>query len=353
MPESQDRSKLIQQAAAHHARLASKRATAADRRKLADWLDRGKFRREVFSAMDGLGHFLSWLGGVEGRAWAREHDPGLASLIEDARKPCLAVRQTDPVRRRKPRALALAASLVFALVVTMMLVSEQVTHPESTAYRTHAGERITVVLSDGSTLDINGDSQASVTINEDERQVTLVRGRLFLDVAPEADRPFRTIVGAHLITVTGTAFDLSYRDGLAQLTVAEGQVLVDRVAHHAAPPGERGLERAVALNAGQQLELRYGAAPVNLDPAVLRASLEWREGWLHFDDETLETVVRELQPHVTRPIVIADHRTASLRLSGSFNVERLDSLFGALESLLPVTVAEREGHILIEHSGAE
>jgi transmembrane sensor len=178
-------------------------------------------------------------------------------------------------------------------------------------------------------------------LTDSERELTLRHGEIYLDIAKDEDRPFRVVVGDHSITVVGTAFNVRYRDASAIVTVQEGNVEV------AAGMGPSGLQEDMALRAGQRLTLEQGAMPIELSDEQLELESDWRNGWLHFADARLDTVVDELNLYIDKRIVIADRDAAALRLGGSFNVDDTAPLLTALKSLLPVRINETRDRIVI------
>ena len=60
-------------------------------------------------------------------------------------------------------------------------------------------------------------------------------------------------------------------------------------------------------------------------------------------------MVRELEPYLDTPIVLTSRKVAALQVGGSFNVDNVDSMLTALESLLPIKVVRESDRILIRH----
>lgn len=129
---------------------------------------------------------------------------------------------------------------------------------------------------------------------------------------------------------------------LGILGIAAGVLLVilDATAHPS---------RAVRTHAGHQPDLRQVAEPVRWVKQSMQESGSGREGWIHFENASLKEVVDELQPHVNEQIIITSQKAADLRVGGTFNVDRIDSLFEALESLLPIKVTKRGDKIYIDY----
>jgi len=340
---SDNNRKIIKQAAAWHARLAADDVTSQDWRDLEAWLEQDPAHRDTFESLERMSGALRSLGDDPMLQALHDSAPDIASVSEDAKIVRLRPGKARRAWALQPRQMALAAGVLVALIVPLLyfMGSEQV--PESTNYETAVAERKAIDLEDGSSLALNADSSISVTLTDDERQVALWSGDLYLDVAAEPDRPFTVSVGDHRVTVTGTSFDVRYRDDPARVTVHEGLV---RVAIAIDDPGS-GHE--VELRSGQQLILAAGAVPIDLSEYELSKTAGWRDGWLHFENSTLVEVVKELEPYLDKPIVLTSRKVAELKVGGSFNVDEVDSMLTALETLLPIQVIRESDRILIRH----
>lgn len=258
-----------------------------------------------------------------------------------------ALRESSPdrVRFRKTRLyLAAAAGLVVALLAPLMFF-DATNDPSSTSprhYQTATAERMTVELRDGTNLVLNATSEVTLRISDRERHLTLNHGEIYLDVAHDPVRPFRVEVDTYLVTVTGTAFEVRRRHGVARLTVDEGRVVVSEN-----EPGS--IVAAREVDAGQTLVLEPGAYPVELSTQALARASSWRDGWLHFHNQRLDAVVRELEPYLGMVVVIVGEKTAALRVSGSFNADRADIAMKSLASLLPISVVYESDRIVISY----
>ena len=106
----------------------------------------------------------------------------------------------------------------------------------------------------------------------------------------------------------------------------------------------------ISVGQGEQLLFEKSARPMALGKESLLASAAWRDGWIHVEDSSLADLVRQLEPYSGRPIVLTSQRAAELKVGGSFNVDRLDTVLSALESLLPVHVRHEDNRVLIDYS---
>lgn len=239
---------------------------------------------------------------------------------------------TNKPRRRNGPIYAVAASLLLA--VSWGLFSPQGWYGLPHSYSVGKGQRQTIALSDGSSLELNTDTEVRVHFNHRQRHVDLVRGEAFFNVAHNADRPFSVHVGDVSIHDIGTAFDVYRQAEQVSVAVAEGVVEME------AQQGERR-----QLSAGQQLAYSCAGQFVAASQSDIAALTAWRQGQVVFRGKRLVEVLAEIARYHDVNIRLPDPKLAELRVNGSFRTEQLDNMLNAVASLLPVHVkriGERE-----------
>ena len=340
---SNSRLDIIEQTAAWHARLSAEDVTSDDWQEFKAWLNQDTAHREVFESMGQMSAALRELGDDSRLQALHDSAPATASVSGDSQVRAIPATKRRRSWQMRPRHMALAAGVLAALIVPLLYFMAEQEVPEQTNYRTAIGERQTIALNDGSSLFLNADTNLGVTFAVDERQVVLRRGEVFFDVAAKGERPFIVEVGDNDVTVLGTSFDIRFRNDPARVTVHEGLVRV-------APDSENASGIAeVQLGAGQQLDLRPGAVPVDVSQEELSKLSDWRNGWLHFDNRSLAEVVQELDPYIEKQVILTSRRVGQLEVGGSFNVDNVDSLLVALESLLPIEITHESDRIIVRH----
>jgi transmembrane sensor len=221
-----------------------------------------------------------------------------------------------------------AAFLVMGLVGLLAYRSSLQTDApaHSTEYATAPGQRATVTLDDGTTVQLNVASRllASPSSNGTERVVHL-DGEAFFDVVSDPDRPFVVVTSSARVRVLGTSFNLYARTaepGVA-VVVVEGRVALQPVD----AAGSAGAE----VVRGQLGRLTNGSVQVeHVDPAQLMA---WRSGRLVFAGTPLSSVAREIERWYDVEVVLDDD-IAALRLDASFQDEPLDDVLETISLAL-------------------
>lgn len=189
---------------------------------------------------------------------------------------------------------------------------------------TPRGRRARQALPDGSTLELDADSQVQLAFFRHRRQAQLLRGAAFFAVAPDRERPFEVLAGAVRVTVLGTRFGVERLPGGGVLVqVEEGQVRV-----------EPGLSLpARELGAGEALHLLEDGST---RPAAAEAA-PWRHGELVLADSTLGEALARLQRYTPYPLT-ASAPAAGLPVSGRLRIAQAHAWLDAVPLALPVRV---------------
>ena len=267
-------------------------------------------------------------------------------------------------RFRTGAALGLSAAIVLLLVVTGALW--QLYHFD--VYRTKAGERRVVTLSDGSEMALDSGTEVAVRYGKHARELSLVSGQARFNVAHDVLRPFAVTANGHQVVATGTSFVVDRLGPELLVTLIEGHVVVlprdppvrDSETHSQTPvsvpilAGDIGLgaeTSRIVLDAGEQLVLAPHAAPTVTHVNVIHA-VAWESGTLVFDNEPLSSVVKRVERYGRHPIVIADEPTSKLRISGVFHEGDVAGFVSTVVSYLPVRAEQQEDGAVRLSAGA-
>lgn len=173
------------------------------------------------------------------------------------------------------------------------------------------GAQMSVVLPDGSIVDINSDSRISYArslqflpfLSPGSRQVKL-EGEAFFRVTRN-ERPFIVETFNARIDVLGTQFNILSRsstgNGETKITLSSGQVRVTRLADPA--------DTVTLVKAGSVASVRgriNTSSPINTSEVSLERTLAWRSKGFAVVDEPLEDVLRELERRFAVEIEIGE-----------------------------------------------
>lgn len=212
----------------------------------------------------------------------------------------------------------------------------------SQSYKTAVGEISTVALADGSVVKLNTDSEMVVQFTHSQRNIELLQGEVYFDVAKDAAKPFVVRVGGDQVTAIGTAFSvdtselLNDQRSVAEVIVTEGKVRVNS--------GKGTLP--LYLVPGQKAVAGDDELLVSSD-ADSEALLAWREGFVVFEGESLTQVIREIDRYTPLKFRILDKDLASVSVGGFFKTGDLDQLLLVLESNFGVASKQVGNEILL------
>ena len=286
------------------------------------WMAASARHREVFADLQALWQseaLVEALNHAEGAPVA-----GLAPLASGAR--------SARTWRTLPQFAAAACVMVLAIVLILPALS-------TTTYRTLAGKSRSVVLADGSRVDMSGDTELRVQILPWKRNAELVRGEVYFDVRHESARAFRVESGSTTVRVLGTAFNVD-RQGPTRTAVAVYRGAV---------------EVGVADQADLVLRKGDGARVVDghvtAQPRIAVSAPDWKSGWFEASDIPLGVLIGKVQRYSARPILLQDAALQALPISGRFHVSDTDRVLKAVETAYHVDVAYGAKTIAIRPAG--
>ena len=218
--------------------------------------------------------------------------------------------------------LATAATVVLALGLTAFDADGWLGSWET--YQTEKGGHSSVLLADGSRVELNTESEIQVHFNHWQRHVELIRGEAFFSVAHNAARPFKVQAGVGIIEDIGTQFEVFLKENQQVLVaVEEGSVSVTT-------------SQTQELVAGQQLLYADSGEFSKPTPEEISALTAWRQGQLRFNNRKLADVLEEIGRYHDIRIHVSDPKLAKLAVSGVFKTHNLQGMMNAITLTLPV-----------------
>jgi transmembrane sensor len=376
------------------ARLRAPDCTLADREDFAAWQAADPAHREAYERLQTIVASI-------------RHDRSRAD-VRALRDEALRAVGNRRNRRRLWVSAAVASVIAFGICAALWRTAtvewlraplyQLVGRLTETEYATGIGQRSTLTLDDGSTVDLDAQSRIKVAFSEYRRDVELSEGQVMFNVAKNPRRPFIVRAGNREIIAVGTQFDVRLDSRSVQVTLIEGKVRVQRsssslstLSESARPGGEMALGTAetVTLTPGKQLiakldslhvrggggasgggkvripaqaEDSYSSASStragngegsasseneNENDSVVRSIdiakvTGWREGRVVLDDLSLEDAVAEMNKYSSTQIIVTDPALVGLRVTGMFKAGGQQAFVTALESYFPI-VAQRHG----------
>jgi transmembrane sensor len=314
--------------------MSGNRATHAQRkrnREAADWLlrngDPGQSEQEK-------ARFTDWLSDPENcRTYSAAE-----RLMGDARTAI----QSDPALvniRVKPRSAAkpiMGSVLLFACAATAFLLFDGPMRLQADAIA-GADEMPVLTLEDGSTVQLNASSAIAVDFDGKQRNIRLLRGQAFFQVAHAPERPFTVEAGTTRITALGTAFDVRFGASDTDVTVTENTVLVEL--NDANPSSLR-------VTQGEQATYEPESGRTSVKPVDSLVALAWQRGQIAVENAPLSYIVEEMGRHFSGRIIVAGNALARRRVSGTITVADTDAALAFIKQALGVKVT-RLGPVIV------
>lgn len=238
---------------------------------------------------------------------------------------------------------AMAAAFALVAIGSLAWGSWQLSGRQQASYASGVGEVKNIAMADGSTAMLSSDSQLQVLMTRGERHIALVRGEAFFDVAHDANRPFVVEAEQRQVRAVGTRFSVRRDADALRVVVTQGKVRLD-----SAPGADGRGQPAAYLPAGSVATAdRNGVLVRSLSLADAERFLEWRSGYLSFDDTPLSAVAAEFNRFNVRKLELADPAIADLRVGGNFRWDNANGFAGLLEQGFPVRVERRPDRIVL------
>ncbi len=197
------------------------------------------------------------------------------------------------------------------------------------AYTTGVGQRITVVLADGSrvTLAPQTTVQVSPTFGTETRTVS-VQGEAHFDVTTAAGLPFLVQSGKVQTRVLGTRFVVKAypTDRQVYVAVETGRVAVDD-----------NTSTPTVLTAGSMASVNDSGVVIS-DSTRLPEYTDWVNGQLTFERSPLPDVLATLSRWYGVQFQIADSTLVGSHISGTLAYGSLEDMFKTLKDMLSVSL---------------
>lgn len=313
--------------------------------------------------------FDNWLEASETHRCAYEQTESmwkdLEASVDEGELRALRVTAlaAGPAPKVWPRAAAVAAGLVVGILgiaamswrlsIDVRTVESSEPRAAVDQYVTAHNQRSTITLPDGTLVSMNVDTSFSTDFTVGRRSIRLSRGQAFFEVAKDSKRPFVVAAADRNIQALGTKFDVKLDRDRVEVVLLEGRV---SVARSNPSPLEKVTRRSapVELAPDQRLVVARGEATTSVTTTNAKEATSWREGWIVFEDETVEQAIAELNRYSERPILAPDEAVRRMRLGGVFRIGQPDRFGDILQELLPLT-AERGPNgemVLVLRAGA-
>lgn len=301
-PDDQDRDALIAEASLWLARLDAGRASQQD---LEAWRDAESRHAAAFAQV--------------AHAWTQ------LDALRDVDRP-------QPTASRRAWITGGGAALAASLAGGAWLGRDLLLRDRMV---TGVGERRTLVLPDGSLVELNTDTEIAWRFDRTRRRLWLARGEAALTIAHDRLRPFELLTVQGLARLAAGQFNARLRPAGLDLIVLAGQAAIETAS------GQAQARVVGAADPRQALEITAQRIAVVATPeAEIQSVQAWRRGEIVFEGQALSEAVEEYNRYLTRKLVIGDARAGTLRLGGRFLTGDPESFLDALRTTFGLRIIE-------------
>jgi transmembrane sensor len=233
----------------------------------------------------------------------------LAGRVPPAHAHRWAGRRAASLARRR---FVLGGAGALAASVLAVAVLPDAIHRLRGDEATGIAEIRTLELADGSRITLGPDSSVRVALDGGGRNVELVDGMAFFEVAADAGRPFLVRHGGLTVRVVGTAFEVRRMGARLSVAVDRGAVGVSNVGAPALADRR--------LGPGEWLAVDGAAGTVESGRAALDHVAAWRDSMMVVERRPVSEVAAEIGRWHPGTIVTVDDRLGARRVSGVFDL---------------------------------
>jgi len=246
-----------------------------------------------------------------------------------------------------------AALVVLAVLAAPFLVPRLTGQPArpdlpvaAQIYDTPPGEIHQVVLEDGSHVTLGADSTIRVAIGNGRREVSLLSGEAYFQVAHDRVHPFYVRARGANVRVVGTEFSVSVGKATTRVSVETGVVDVSSDGLPAASTRRRG---QVRLTAGDGVVAWQQDNGRPLQTVRVANVAGWRSGRLAYQGAYLADILADISRYVPEKFDLASDGIGTLRVTASFRAEEAaDAVPAILKGLGLTSRQARDGVLFVD-----
>src|SRR6185437_14679542 len=214
-----------------------------------------------------------------------------------------------------PRSRTFAFFRVAAATLTVSAIAAGAWYaiPRETGvtYATSIGGHESIMLADGSRIELNTDSAIRLADSAHARNIWLEKGEAYLQVTHDAARPLTVFVGNRRVVDIGTKFVVKRGENRLEVSVLEGRVSLD------ADQGSAN-EKPMLLKEGDTAVASASGVSLLRKPArKLADELGWRRGVIVFDNTALGDAAEQVSRYNAVKVEVRDAKLARLPVTGT------------------------------------
>jgi hypothetical protein len=208
------------------------------------------------------------------------------------------------------------------------------------------GKKFQVVLSDGTTVHLNAGSSFKYPenfIDSENRQVYLLEGEAYFEVAKDARHPFVVNSNAINVRVLGTEFNLSSypEDEAINTVLIEGTVCI--------------YGKKEKYNKAASLELKPGykaswdkdKKDIIVEEVDTKIYTAWKDGELIFKNTQFKNIIKKLERHFNVSIINNNTKLNEQYFDAKFDIETIEQVLKAFNKSIKMQYTIENNQIII------
>jgi transmembrane sensor len=238
----------------------------------------------------------------------------------------------------------MAAAIAVVVVLSAVVYLVTGTHSKPVAMLTKQakyGERILVVLPDGTRVKLNSGAALVYPETFSEIREVSLQGEAFFDVSHNPAKPFVVVTGELHTKVVGTSFNVRQSSSQVAVTVATGRV---DVTHN---------KKSQRLLANQKAIFNSATKSLKRSEADLGKELAWNNNTLVFDDVSLQDVARELEKWFGVSCTFSSEANKRCTLSATYANQSLNSILNSINFSTGTKVIVKGNQIVFSGTGCQ
>lgn len=283
--------------------------------EFSDWLTASPANIEAWTETRRITHVIETEPPAYWEQW-RESERGNVVSLASARGPA------DPPAKPRRHLVRNLSAIAAAACLALVAAPEVLLHLRADALA-GTGETRSLQLADGSTVMLAPQSAVAVNVSKaGERQIDLLRGRAYFEVAPDAAHPFTVATRETTTTVLGTAFEVRAEGNQnVAVEVKHGRVRVSC-------DGQSG--RSEQLGAGDALDLGCDDGWADRRTMAPSRIAAWTDNRVIASDRSVREVIDALRPWYGGVIMTFGDGLDERRVTGVYDTRQPEHVLRVL-----------------------
>lgn len=243
----------------------------------------------------------------------------------------------ERLRDLRPLIFRVAAAFVYVAAIGGVLYYFLRPVSNAQTFATPVGGHETIILADGSQIELNTDTVVRVSETRGERDVALEKGEAFFRVKHDPKRLFVVTFGTRRVVDVGTQFVTRARANNFEVALIKGSIAFDSNGTHQAnlTPGDLLVATADSVSMTQ------------MSARQMADMLAWRKGLVVFHRTPLARAAAEYNRYNAQKIVIADADAGELAISGTLPVNDPAEFARVAQKFFQLHIEHRPGAIVL------